>query len=275
MTTESMNHDVSSDELQQKEYAESTQQQQLVDSLKKSSACLEQDALSNCEESINDDALLLNHSLMDDDSDDEHHGSTLTTSSADFTEETPNQRNINDLLFVNHHHDHARDQAERSSSAVALLFQNGRRHAMANAPPTPHRWDHFVRSGTRLKSLLEDAMSEVKTSIVSSARRQKRVRAGGEEGEDEADSSHPRVVTVADFTAELAREKTAQVLQLQRVSISICIAQTHYIIHAYRNPVLHLLTYLHLLFNKTATQRRSNTGRCRASRERFLARRVG
>jgi hypothetical protein len=88
--------------------------------------------------------------------------------------------------------------------------------------PAP-KWDSFARSGARLKSLLVDAIGEVKYSleaVQNQTRQNKRVR---EDDDEHATSTNQRthVTTVADFSAELAREKTAQVLQLKRVCVSL------------------------------------------------------
>jgi hypothetical protein len=93
-----------------------------------------------------------------------------------------------------------------------------------------HNWDQLVRSGTRMKTLLSDAIEEVKNTMVtmqSSNSNSKRAREESTHSDDsnvEADmgdgapsNQRSRVVAVADFTVELAREKTAQVMQLQRV----------------------------------------------------------
>ena len=167
------------------------------------------------EESNNDDSLSRNRSLMDnhnDDSEDERVEDDISsmkhTSSEVVSDEPVTSTNDSAHAFSN--------QAARNSPSVASLFSSSRRHTISHHTPLqqPHRWDHFVRSGTRLKTLLEDAMSEVKSSI-GSVRLQKRGRDTDED--EEPDASRSRVVAVADFTAELAREKTAQVLQLQRV----------------------------------------------------------
>jgi hypothetical protein len=111
------------------------------------------------------------------------------------------------------------------STTMLYPFSN---HLYRPLQQKPHNWDHFVRSGKRLKALLVDTIGEVKSTIdfVQSKSHniasQKRVR-DCDDGIDQQDTSdsnqQSHVVTVADFTVELAREKTAQVLQLQRVSL--------------------------------------------------------
>jgi hypothetical protein len=90
--------------------------------------------------------------------------------------------------------------------------------------PTAHPWEKFVRSGTHLQTLLSDALSEVQSTFAlrkQSIGSSKRERESTTEEDDELESSVPRqrVTVVADFSADLAREKTALVMQLQRVSI--------------------------------------------------------
>jgi hypothetical protein len=171
-----------------------------------------------------DDDKYRNHSLMDDhadDSDEEQAHDDADIHSSPVLTNASNDSGTNDTAAVAISTHQASNQVERVSTAVASLFQTNNRRYTKHATPPPHRWDHFVRSGTRLKTLLEDTMSEVKTSIISSARRQnnKRGRDVLENGDDDDNEElNPRVVAVADFTAELAREKTAQVLQLKRVS---------------------------------------------------------
>jgi hypothetical protein len=100
------------------------------------------------------------------------------------------------------------------------------RHPSPSGPhpsqPLSHPWEKFVRSGTHLQTLLSDALSEVqstfalrKQSIGSSKR--DRENTAEEDADLESSVSRPRVTVVADFSADLAREKTALVMQLQRV----------------------------------------------------------
>jgi hypothetical protein len=87
----------------------------------------------------------------------------------------------------------------------------------------PQGWDQLVRSGTRIKTLFSDAIGEVKNSIIAVQNHNMKRRTRSNDDDDnnnigESPSKQSRVVAVADFTVELAREKTAQVMQLQRVS---------------------------------------------------------
>jgi hypothetical protein len=102
-----------------------------------------------------------------------------------------------------------------------------------------YAWDDFVRQGTRLKTFLDDAMQHVKTNttkLVSIGSKRPRANDSNDndevhensnndsDGEDD-DSPRPlrrRRVEENDYTAELAREKTEQVMLLQRVSASEC-----------------------------------------------------
>jgi hypothetical protein len=104
-----------------------------------------------------------------------------------------------------------------------------------NAPVTAvqlpiHTWDGFVRQGTRLKTFLDDAMSKVKDySIVLGEQQQqqhcsnnnKKRSATDNEQQPPQRTQRPRVGSTfdetTDHTAALAREKMAQVMQLQRV----------------------------------------------------------
>jgi hypothetical protein len=101
-----------------------------------------------------------------------------------------------------------------------------------------YAWDDFVRQGTRLKTFLDDAMQHVQTNTgklvgSSSSKRQRDHPNANDNGvghddnhhnsddADDDDSSRPlrrRRVEENDYTAELAREKTEQVMLLQRVS---------------------------------------------------------
>jgi hypothetical protein len=84
---------------------------------------------------------------------------------------------------------------------------------------TAPNWDNFVRSGSRLKSMIVDAIGEVKQSL-EAVKNQTRHNKRGREGDDERvilANQRNHVVSVADFSAELAREKTAEVFQLKRV----------------------------------------------------------
>lgn len=102
-----------------------------------------------------------------------------------------------------------------------------------------YAWDDFVRQGTRLKTFLDDAMNHVKTNIHigtnsnSNSKRPRELTVNGKDDpnhkdddnnnsdDDDDDSPRPlrrRRVEENDYTAELAREKTEQVMLLQRVS---------------------------------------------------------
>lgn len=106
-----------------------------------------------------------------------------------------NTSHLVDSLFVNHNN---KNNNHTNTS-------NNRRHSIAVAP---HRWDGFVRKGTKLKSLLQDTMLEVKTSMIH----QKRQR----ETDDDNENEPPKRRDVSGFAADLAREKTIRVNQLQR-----------------------------------------------------------
>lgn len=135
-----------------------------------------------------------------------------------------------------------------STDSVAVLFHNSVTNSLQKNHPSTHmtnilprtpqtqpRWDSFVRRGTRLKTLLGDAMQEVQNSIHRTRSR------SSDDGNDDHNNGtkRARVVQVADFSAELAREKTNQVMQLQRVST------------LYHNSVrLFSLDHIHSWFNR-------------------------
>jgi hypothetical protein len=112
-------------------------------------------------------------------------------------------------------------QSRRLTSLTATPFMQQPPLFKNNA----HNWDQLVRSGTRMKTLLSDAIEEVKNTMVtmqSNNSNSKRAREESTHSEEDMGDGAPsnqrsRVVAVADFTVELAREKTAQVMQLQRV----------------------------------------------------------
>ena len=86
-------------------------------------------------------------------------------------------------------------------------------------------WDHILRSGIQIKTLVAEAIGEVKNKVIAIQNNKnnnpnKRAR---DKEDDQSPSSNQksRVVNVADFTVELAREKTLQVMQLQRVRIFV------------------------------------------------------
>jgi len=184
-----------------------------------------------------DPSLRLDHSLMDDADDDEEEDEE--EQQAETTSELlPSIDETNDTN--NNNMDTSGDEQEQdmgttlfsNTTSVASLFQNSvthsirhRRHSVAGGgissnsnsnsngsilSQQQHRWDGFVRRGTRLKTLLEDALTEVTTTVK---------RSRSLDDHDEPEAQRPRVVQVADFTAELAREKTTEVFQLQRVSV--------------------------------------------------------
>lgn len=79
-----------------------------------------------------------------------------------------------------------------------------------------HTWDGFVRQGTRLKTFLDDTMQKVRDSFPGGEKRP--LLAGSEDGDGQEPPRQRRRVGELDHTADLAREKTAEVMQLQRVS---------------------------------------------------------
>ena len=149
-------------------------------------------------------------------------------------------------LLVSHTNDNETRETQLAapplaSSSVASLFRNSvtrsmlhHRHSSAitattttptviSTFPLPqtqqqqqHRWDGFVRRGTRLKTLVEDAMAEVTTTMTAPKKRRR-----SNNDSDELPDPQRRIVQVADFTAELAREKMTEIFQLQRVSSNI------------------------------------------------------
>lgn len=204
---------------------------------------------------IDDKRTNQDRSLMDNDMDDEEDevaakDSTFATLLSSTIEETSA---TNDALVTATSDPNVETQLAAppsATSSVASLFQNSATHSMlhrrhsfaiaaaaAAATPTAtssllittqhtqqqpqqqqHRWDGFVRRGTRLKTLLEDAMTEVKTTVTAQKKRNRSNDDNNNNNDVEPDSQRRRVVQVADFTAELAREKTTEIFQLQRVS---------------------------------------------------------
>jgi hypothetical protein len=87
-------------------------------------------------------------------------------------------------------------------------------------------WDGFVRQGARFKNLFDDAMSEVKTSLSFGgdtgdfhSSLKKRLLVSDDVPANERKISRRRVNhQEIDLAAKLAREKTAESLNLQRVS---------------------------------------------------------
>lgn len=108
----------------------------------------------------------------------------------------------------------------RFVTANTSLLQQSRLLPHSNPP---QNWDHILRSGTKIKTLIAEAMGEVKSTIMSiqsskhNQKKRARVDTITEEDESALTNHRSNVVKVADFTVELAREKTAQVMQLQRV----------------------------------------------------------
>lgn len=87
-------------------------------------------------------------------------------------------------------------------------------------------WDDFVRNGARFKTLVEDAMSDVKSSLSlgrdddksTRANAKKRLREPNEQHPDEANTSRKRTMRTEIYeSGKRAREKTAEALNLQRV----------------------------------------------------------
>jgi hypothetical protein len=134
-----------------------------------------------------------------------------TTRHRSDTTETEIDSEINSMTTTN--------IATNMNSALALVPAD-HRHSM---PPT---WDAFVRQGTRLKSLLGDAMVNVRNhhnQQASNATKQAGKRALASNDYDENDENaeqrpnrRPRLEG-RDSMAELLHEKTTENLRLQRV----------------------------------------------------------
>ncbi len=158
-------------------------------------------------------------------------------------------------------------------------------------PSPPHNWDSILSSGNKIKTLVAEAMGQVQHTILAMPQQSnhplsmKRARDSGgptddttNDDDDDAErpflSKQPRVVNVADFTVELAREKTAQVMQLQRVRTNIkrILFETR---TSYRfSHIAHMFVFfLDAMIDKmTATQGRTSSscggtgGQCVAAR---------
>ena len=166
---------------------------------------------------------------------------TITNDAAQNTLEKERSLNGNDQRSIEYpptytNHDNARD-GTLPSDTTSVIFPFTKTKAAMQLPISsyilaqsrlstkstpPPSWDHILRSGTQIKSLVADAIGEVKNTIISMHNKNhqtKRTRDEGHMDDDESPSANQRsrVVNVADFTVELAREKTAQVMQLQRV----------------------------------------------------------
>jgi hypothetical protein len=147
------------------------------------------------------------------------------------------------LAAVAQDDDNDDDDNTNTNSQQGSSSSNRRRHTLSTATigtatatgsaassNKHYAWDDFVRQGTRLKTFLDDAMHHVKknTTKLVGSKRQRSNSDGNDAGDDDNDnddgdddSPRPlrrRRVEENDYTAELAREKTEQVMLLQRVS---------------------------------------------------------
>ena len=174
-------------------------------------------------------------------------------------------------------------------------------------PKVPsHNWDHILSSGNKIKTLVAEAMGQVQHTILTmqqtnqSSMKRARDRDGltddtniyddiDDDDMESPSSKQPRVVNVADFTVELAREKTAQVLQLQRVrSTSSSTCMNSPFVFRNENIALHISHHAHKFSffsfwkivatndnNLTATQGRTGASRGGTGRQCIIAGRNG
>lgn len=107
-----------------------------------------------------------------------------------------------------------------------------RRDSNDDKSSTVHTWDGFVRQGTRLKTLLDDAMHKVRDSLTGEKRpllmassfdggntNEKQDGPGNSGNDDQEPACQRRRTESIDHhhSAELARERMTEVMQLQRV----------------------------------------------------------
>jgi hypothetical protein len=81
-----------------------------------------------------------------------------------------------------------------------------------------HSWDGFLRRGTRLKTFVDGAMHKIRDSFGTESG-EKRQQAPGQEDSVSEPPQRRRRLNQTDFASSLAQERTAEVIQLQRVSI--------------------------------------------------------
>ena len=148
---------------------------------------------------------------------------------------------------------------------------------------TAHTWDGFVRQGTRLKTFLDDAMHKVRDSLTGEKRpllmpsssedeHDKNSEQQGNNDEEQEPARQRRRTESMDHqhhhSAELAREKMTEVMQLQRVRIIPIVVLSRSRMYAYVSVIktcwkltITLLVMPRLaLLHHTATQRCSGTG---------------
>jgi len=109
------------------------------------------------------------------------------------------------------------DDDESLTAASTIVHTNTkhhRSHRRHSMPPSTHKWDDFVRQGTRLKTLFQDAMQHVKSNVLSGDNNK---RPRERDDDEESPLRQRRRIEEPDHTADLAREKTAEVILLQRV----------------------------------------------------------
>jgi hypothetical protein len=200
---------------------------------------------------------LLDEDDDDDDEEDNHEVETLYTKAAAPPKE-PLQPNTAapenwDPLQSRTHGRTRRHTLSTTTPATAPPAEDSSTNSNNNTNNTsalPHKhyaWDDFVRQGTRVKTFLDDAMQHVKTSTKklkfvhvsnnnSSTKRGRDLSSRDDPAvndddhddyDNDNDSPRPlrrRRLEENDHTAELAREKTEQVMLLQRVSATKALA---------------------------------------------------
>ena len=138
------------------------------------------------------------------------------------------------------------------STLAVTNFQTSEKQALQSIRETTtlHTWDGFVRQGTRLKTFLDDTMTKVRDSLS-----EKRPLVPQEKSEDEPPRQRRRV---DEHAADLAREKMAEVMQLQRVrSTGVCKQRTFW----QSQPHSFVPSFLFVMFIEwTATERRASAG---------------
>ena len=107
--------------------------------------------------------------------------------------------------------------SDASGTSGSHTHNNATQLALPPRQIMPPTWDAFVRQGTRLKTLLEDTMINVRNHHSQQTSGNYNNKRTMDNAEDEPPSSRPRLQD-RDTMGDMLQEKTTEILRLQRVS---------------------------------------------------------
>lgn len=163
-----------------------------------------------------DVSIFRTHSLLDDDDGDDAEGDTGPEASMTTTDISSGNRSVsNGGTQIRRSR-----QIFQSSTPAEFSSYELTRRSSAPSISAAHSWDGFVRHGTRLKTFVDGAMHKIRDSF-GNENGGKRQNPSGDENTITEPPQQRRRLEKTEHASVLAQERTAEVIQLQRVSASL------------------------------------------------------